>query len=569
MKKAIQFVLLTTVMLLASSAYALDPEESTFIATTNLEFPQSVVDNEGGDPLSRFLGIRGCRQNIEDNVKISVTFNAASGISFTEDVDGERRLEEVFIYGVESGSDMVNCPGAECTEIQEEPNSDRLTVGTSSARVFLDFTEFVGLSDPDECADFQREYFVRLVMRPNNGDESVLHEARLVLDTERPPSVTLSDVIATESNLELSWELPDDTSDIKSYTLYYSTEAFNGGVLASSVSGLQVGGSQGSNDGGRTRMSSTVSLDPGQTVWVTAASRDQTTNESILPEPLNTNVVETTDFWEYYRQNGGSETGGCSATDADATPLAILVVLGLVALRRRRDWTLAIAGISAGFVILATPGDAFAETDTYGFFEFRLGSYYPSIDEEFEGGAQPFADVFGTSSLFYGEFELGFYFWEGFGKAGTSLHFGYTSVSGNAISDADVGDETSMLMVPLRGSLLYRFDYLAQQTAIPLMLVGKLGLDYVLWSIDSTDGDTASFEGDNGSGGTLGYHAAIGLHFLLDVIDRSSAAIFDLNWGINNSYLFAEFMFTQIDDFGGESFDLSDNIWLFGLSFEF
>lgn len=570
MNKALQLICFAALTLVATGAFALDPQESTFITQTNLEFPESVVDNEGGDPLTRFLGVEGCRQNINQNTKISVTFTAASGINFTEDVDGQQRLDAVFIYGVESGSDMVTCPGSACTEIREEPNSDRLIVGASSVRVFLDFTEFVGITDPDECADFRREYFVRLVLRPNTGDESVLHEARLVVDTERPPSVTLSDVIATESNVELEWEVPEDTSDIKSYTLYYSTEAFTGGVLASSVSGLRTGGSQGSNDGGRTRMSSTVSLDPGQTIWVSVAARDQTTNESLLPEPLSTNVVETTDFWEYYRQNGGTETGGCSSTDADATWLALLLVLGLVGLGRRRRAMLAIAGVSAAAIISFSPTDAAAaESDTYGFFEFRFGSYYPSIDEEFGGAAQPFGDVFGTSNLFYGEFEIGFFFYEGFGKAGTSMHFGYTSVTGNAISDAEVGDETSMLLVPIRASLLYRLDYLSQQTSIPLMPVAKVGLDYILWSVDGTDGDTATFEGDDASGGTWGYHAAVGLHFLLDVIDTSSAALFDLNWGINNTYLFAELMLSQVDNFGGDGFDLSDEMWLFGLSFEF
>lgn len=572
--KALYSLLLAIlVTVLSVQAMALDPEESTFISNTAIEIPEAVSDNEGADPRTRFLGIRGCRQNLNRSTKISVTFTAGSGVTFTENVDGRQRLENVFLYDVESPGDTVTCPSSACTELKDEPNSEDLRIGDTSVRVFLDFDEFVGLTDASECEGFKREYFVRLVLRGSQGDSSVLHEARLVLDTERPPAVTLTDVTATESNVELTWSLPDDVSDIKTYTLYYSSEPFSGGTTADDIAGLTTGASRGSNDGGRTRMNSEVSLMPGQTVYVSVAARDQTTNESILPEPLNTTAIETQDFWEYYREQGGSETGGCSTTET-RPPLAglVLVLLGLGVLRFRKSQALrrGLVGASAAVVFCLPAVDAQAsESPTYGFFEFRLGTYYPAIDDEFGGDTAPFRDVFGDGNLFYGEFELGFFIYQGLGKAGVSGHFGYTTVSGNAISEAEVGDETSFTVFPIRASLFYRFDKLATDMGIPLVPVGKLGLDWVFWSVAATDGDTATFEGDSASGGIWGYHGALGIHFLLDIIDPSSAALFDLNWGINNSYLFAEFMMTQINNFGGDGFDLSDNIWLFGLSFEF
>ena len=42
-----------------------------------------------------------------------------------------------------------------------------------------------------------------------------------------------------------------------------------------------------------------------------------------------------------------------------------------------------------------------------------------------------------------------------------------------------------------------------------------------------------------------------------------------MSWGVNNSYFFAEYMITRIDGFGSPGFDLSDNMWMFGLAFEF
>lgn len=229
--------------------------------------------------------------------------------------------------------------------------------------------------------------------------------------------------------------------------------------------------------------------------------------------------------------------------------------------------------ITAAFVALGLflPATASAESPTMGAFEFKLGGYYPAVDDEF-GGSGPFATYFGTDNLWIFETELDGYFWDGFGKLGAAIHLGYSSVEGNAQSstEEDVSDTTTFRVIPLRASLVYRYDYSAIHHHIPLVPTLKAGLSYVPWSIDGTDGDTAEFEGSSGSGATAGWHASIGLNLLLDVIDPGTAAVFDLNWGVNNSYFFGEYMITRIDDFGSAgSFDLSDNYFNFGLAFEF
>lgn len=221
---------------------------------------------------------------------------------------------------------------------------------------------------------------------------------------------------------------------------------------------------------------------------------------------------------------------------------------------------------------LAGPATAHAETPIYGNVEVKLGGYYPSIDDEF-GGEGPFGQIFGDDWLLYGELEVDYYLFQGFGKAGIGMHIGYSSVDGNVIADeadgSEITDTTSFTVVPLRLSGVYRFDIPALEWGIPLVPVGKLGLDYYIWDVDDSAGDTAVADGTTGSGGTWGWHGTLALHLLLDVIDPSTAAVFDLNWGVNNSYLFAEYMVTRIDDFGGDSLDLSDEIWAFGLAFEF
>lgn len=220
---------------------------------------------------------------------------------------------------------------------------------------------------------------------------------------------------------------------------------------------------------------------------------------------------------------------------------------------------------------LLAPATASADSPKYGAFEVKLGGYYPAIDNEFGGGG-PFASYFGTDNLWIFETEIDGYIWDGFGKLGAAIHLGYSSVEGNAQSstDEEVGDTTTFRVIPLRASAVYRYDYSAVNHGIPLVPAFKAGLSYVPWSVDGTDGDTAEFQGDSASGATFGWHAAIGLNLLLDIIDPGTAAVFDLNWGVNNSYFFAEYMITQIDDFGSsDSFDLSDNYFNFGLAFEF
>lgn len=234
--------------------------------------------------------------------------------------------------------------------------------------------------------------------------------------------------------------------------------------------------------------------------------------------------------------------------------------------------SLLVVGVFALLSVSLSSAPAFASSPTYGVFELKLGGYYPSIDNEFSGTG-PFETFFGDGQMLMGEFAIDFYLLEGIGTLGLGLHAGYTSKSASVRDrndmDEELPDSTTFRVIPLRASLVYRYDYSALHHGIPLVPVLKAGLDYHVWMIDGADGETAMTDGKSGSGGRTGWHASVALHFLLDVIDRSSAAAFDLNWGINHSYLFAEYQISKIDGFGSAGFDLSDNQWLFGLAFEY
>jgi len=128
-------------------------------------------------------------------------------------------------------------------------------------------------------------------------------------------------------------------------------------------------------------------------------------------------------------------------------------------------------------------------------------------------------------------------------------------------------------MVPLRLGAFYRFDWLQERFGVPVVLSGEAGLTSIQWWT-SSEGGISDFETDSGarsvgSGETHGWHAGATAYLLLDTFAPSMAMNFDADSGVNNSYLFVNFMQTEADDFGSKtSWSLSDTTTLFGIGFE-
>ena len=123
------------------------------------------------------------------------------------------------------------------------------------------------------------------------------------------------------------------------------------------------------------------------------------------------------------------------------------------------------------------------------------------------------------------------------------------------------------------------------------MPYARFGYDYWVWWITDGAGDVADrssvsdsaeceaepcapapdFEViSEGMGATQGYHMGGGIRLLLDGFAQKMAKDFDNEMGFNDSYLFAEMTILKLDDFGsGKSFILSDNLFSFGLGFDF
>jgi hypothetical protein len=219
-----------------------------------------------------------------------------------------------------------------------------------------------------------------------------------------------------------------------------------------------------------------------------------------------------------------------------------------------------------------------AQSRISGEFEIKFGGYRPDIDSEFadpENG--PYSRVFGAGSSFYFEGEIDHYLWREFGAFALGLSVGYTSESGKGLlSDgSDSVDETSIGLVPLRLSAIYRFDVLPREYSIPFVPYAKLGVDYYFWWIKSAAGiatyrDPQTNQLDEARGGVFGYHWTLGVQFLLDVLAPQMSRTFDASTGVNNSYIFAEWIWAEIDNFGSDNtFQLGDNTVLFGIAFEY
>jgi hypothetical protein len=66
---------------------------------------------------------------------------------------------------------------------------------------------------------------------------------------------------------------------------------------------------------------------------------------------------------------------------------------------------------------------------------------------------------------------------------------------------------------------------------------------------------------------SYGWQLAAGLMLRLDFLEPRAQRAWDLEMGVNHSYLFAEFM--SVRDWDRPQLRLGSNTWVFGLAFEF
>ena len=228
--------------------------------------------------------------------------------------------------------------------------------------------------------------------------------------------------------------------------------------------------------------------------------------------------------------------------------------------------------VLAALVVVGASLPARAESPRNFMAELKFGPWRPDVDKEFTT-KKPWNDTFGGGYFLTSQVEFDWEFFKQVGVLAVGGSIGYTQAKGHGLleSGAKSTDPTKMHLLPLSLSLIYRFDYLMQRFKFPFVPVVKGGLDGYFWWVTNGVGSVSkAADGTRGRGLTFGGHASVGLMFQLDSLAPMMAQTLDDEMGVNNTYLFAEYTWNWIDDFGSKtSMNLSSRNFVAGIAFEF
>jgi hypothetical protein len=397
------------------------------------------------------------------------------------------------------------------------------------------------------------------------------------VDLEAPKAPTMTGLSSGSENLKATWEHVDTATTLSS-RVYWSKQPLTAATAWTAENKSSV----------LTATSYQITgLVNGTTYYVSVSAIDANDNESDGSVVMSGAPLEVQDLWQYYKANGGTEAGGyygCSSGRTGAGNLAwLLLFLPLVVLATRRK--LQVGRLTRGVLTLSVVGTlimsaaavAHAESPQTSSLDLRFGSYQPGIDREFETttGATPYADVLGGSDWEWGA-SIDWNLFHAFGDLSLGVGAGWWNATGKslAVAGGSTEDTTTLTVIPLTLDLVYRFDWVSKKTGFPLIPYGKLGLAYGMWWIENGVGNVSRYTdaaGDTsvGRGGVAGLHGSLGLRFQLDPLEPQAARSFDIEMGVNHSYLFAEWRRLSLNDFGDpKSIDLSDDVLVFGLAFD-
>lgn len=211
-------------------------------------------------------------------------------------------------------------------------------------------------------------------------------------------------------------------------------------------------------------------------------------------------------------------------------------------------------------------------SDQFAAFEFRIGPYRPNIDSEF-GGEGPFNDTFGPgSSAHFGlEFDLQLLRIPYLGSLGPGIGWSFTTFSGTAPL-ASTGEPskhpTSIWIMPMYLVGVLRIDVLARELDIPIVPYGKLGVTYALWDASDAGSTSVDSAGVEGKGAEYGYQFHLGGMLHLNFFAPQAALDMDNTTGVNNAYLFFEWMKSDVNSLGN-GMQVGTSTWVTGLAVEY
>ncbi|MBM4342077.1 MAG: hypothetical protein FJ100_01675 [Deltaproteobacteria bacterium] len=405
------------------------------------------------------------------------------------------------------------------------------------------------------------------------NQQVVAFKSKILVDLAGPPAPTLSSVAPGGGNLTATWK-HGDSSKVAGSHVYWATLPIDPtGVAAGTIkpqkSALVT-----------TKYYQIKDLTNGTPYYVVVTAVDDHGNESGYSELGKGTPIDVIDAWQHYQTSGGTEEGGFAPCSAGARPAAGgWWLAGLAALLAIGGWRWR-RGLAVAALVLTAVGTgsatAYADSPLDNSAEFRATRYLPGIDAPFGGKAKPYADIFGNA-----DWEIGgaadVRLWDRFGSLSVGLGYGWFTKEGKGLEKSTgkaSTDATTLKIVPLSLDLTYRLDPLAHKAGIPFVPYAKIGAMYAFWWMLNGSGDYATYTTTAGTklealGGTGGWHAVAGLRFLMDVLEPSAARSFDIEMGVNHSYLYIEYDRRVLNDFGNaKSIDLSDGVFTFGLAFD-
>ncbi|MBX3273260.1 MAG: hypothetical protein KF729_23560 [Sandaracinaceae bacterium] len=195
--------------------------------------------------------------------------------------------------------------------------------------------------------------------------------------------------------------------------------------------------------------------------------------------------------------------------------------------------------------------------------ELRIGMYRPEgLGDEFFSGNYFGGDVGPHLSLqfHYYPFQVPY-----LGLFGIGASLGWSQWDTLRPGGGAVDTERNVFeLLVLQPMVLWRFDTLAREVGIPIVLTPKIGWDFARWL--TSPGTPAN---PSPAGLSMGFRFSGKVSLELDFIEPRAARQLDEAWGINHSELFVEFYYSMAGEILAGELPVSGWGWAAGLGFTF
>ncbi len=533
--------------------------------------------NADDDTVRRAINIADCDTYVKaDKPEITVTWTWMDMSGLLAMVDAR--------WTVKIAPPGQTCNVEELEKIDAESkcklltNTSKFNLSAKGQQVHINVKDLIGDTKCDSKSDLQAKVYFLIKHKPVDrsgfGSATTVESTimNVTIDLQAPDAPKITSVNPGGQSLKVAWDHAVADSSMGS-RIYWSSVSFDSAKVTQASHSEKVSATS----------YHITSLTNGQEYFVGVTAVDENDNESAGSNVETGMPIQVQDLWQYYKASGGSSEAGYYGCSAGQTAgggggwLLLGALAGLLLWRRRRASLRGLALLALVAVVQLPAWTASASSPRTASIDARMGLYEPQIDSEFSGttGATPYNDLM-ADSAWAKSFNIDWRILHGFGELGAGMGFSWWTQDGTSksIDGSATDDKNQLMVVPVTLDLVYRFDVLAKKWNFPLIPYARGGVVYAFWwSFDGTDNVSvykdAAGKSHRGEGGVAGLHWTAGLRLLLDVFEPQAAKSFDIELGVNHSYLFAEFQRMSINNFGDpKAFDLSDDIVWFGLAFD-